>query len=83
MGFVRELVKVGSFEDAVDSVGLFFVAKKAGAQRFIIVARASNGHFKTVLQPVAHKRGTSLNVVENSVVLKDQRDIIAPRTDEF
>ena len=48
VGFVRDLVKVGSVgfvEDAVEHVGLFFVAKKAGAQRFIVDARASNRHF--------------------------------------
>ena len=47
-GFVRDLVKAGSAdfaEDAVAHFGLFFVAKKAGAQRFIIDARASNRHF--------------------------------------
>ena len=48
MGSVRNLVKAGFVEfveDAVEHVGLFFVAKKAGAQRFIIDARASNRHF--------------------------------------
>ena len=49
MVFVRELVKAGSVgfvEDAVEHVGLFFfVAKKAGAQRFIVNVRASNRHF--------------------------------------
>ena len=47
-GFVRDLVKAGSFgfvEDAVKLVGLFVVAKRADAQRFIIDARASNLHF--------------------------------------
>ena len=46
--YFRDLVKVGSVrfvETAVEHVGLFFVAKKAGAQRFIIDARASNRHF--------------------------------------
>ena len=32
-------------ETAVEHVGLLFVAKKAGAQRFTIVARANNQHF--------------------------------------
>ena len=48
VGFIRDLMKVGSVgfvEDAVEHVGLFFVAKKAGAQRFIVDARASNRHF--------------------------------------
>ena len=49
VGFVRDLVKarsVGFVETAVEHVGLFFVAKKAGAdQRFTIDARASNRHF--------------------------------------
>ena len=46
--FVRDLMKGGSVEfveDAVEHIGLFFVAKKAGAQRFIIDACASNRHF--------------------------------------
>ena len=45
VGFVCELVKAGSIgfvEAAVGHVGLIFVAKKAGAQRFIIDARARN-----------------------------------------
>ena len=29
------------------------------------------------------KCDTSLNVLQNSEVLKDQRDMIAPRSDEF
>ena len=48
VGFVGDLVKAGSvdfLEDAAEHVGLFLVAKKAGAQRFIIDARASNRHF--------------------------------------
>ena len=48
VGFVRDLVQAGSVgfvEDAVEHVGLFLVAKKAGGQRFIIDARASNLHF--------------------------------------
>ena len=48
VGFVRDLVKAGSVgfvENAVEHVGLFFVAKQAGAQRFIIDARASIRHF--------------------------------------
>ena len=43
-----DLVEGGSIrivETAVGHVGVFFVAKKAGAQRFIIDARASNRHF--------------------------------------
>ena len=46
--FVRDLVKAASLgfvETAVEHVGLLFFAKKAGAQRFIIDARASNRHF--------------------------------------
>ena len=38
VGFVRDLVKVGSVdsvEDVVEHVGLFLVAKKAGAQTSI------------------------------------------------
>ena len=48
VGFVRDLVKAGSFgfvEAAVEHVGLFFVPKKAGAQMFIIDASASNRHY--------------------------------------
>ena len=42
----RELLKAGFVEAAVEHVGLFFVAKNGGAQRFIIDVRAtSNGHF--------------------------------------
>ena len=47
VGFVRDLVKAGSVgfvEVAVEHVCLFFVAKKAGTQRFIIDARVSNRH---------------------------------------
>ena len=47
VGFIRDLEKAGSVgfvETATEHVGLFFVAKKAGAQRFIIDARASNPH---------------------------------------
>ena len=48
VGFVRDLVK-GWFRRVcrrcVEHVGLFFVAKKAVAQRSIIDARASNRHF--------------------------------------
>ena len=47
MGFVCDLMKAGSVgvvETAVEHVGLFSVARKAGAQRFIIDARASNRH---------------------------------------
>ena len=45
VGFIRDLVKdgsVGFVETAAEHVGLFLVAKQAGAQRFIIDARASN-----------------------------------------
>ena len=48
MGFVQHLVNDGSIgfvEDGVEHVGLFFVANKAGAQRFTIDGRASNRHF--------------------------------------
>ena len=41
VGFIRDLVKaglVGFVQDAVEHVGLFIVAEKAGAQRFIIDA---------------------------------------------
>ena len=51
VGFVQDLVKAGSIgfvEDAVEHVGLFVVAKKDSAQRFIMDARARNRHF---LQP--------------------------------
>ena len=41
MGFIR----VGFVEMAVEHFGLFFVAKKVEAQRFIIDARASNRVF--------------------------------------
>ena len=43
VGFVRDLVKTGSVSvvDAVEHVGLFFVAMKAGAQMFIFDARVS------------------------------------------
>ena len=48
IGFVRDLVNAGSVEvveNALEHVGLFVVAKKFVAQRFIIDARASNRHF--------------------------------------
>ena len=48
VGFIRDPVKAGSVGfvgTAFEHVFLFFVAKKAGAQRFIIDARASNRHF--------------------------------------
>ena len=48
VGFVRDLGKAGSVgfvEAGVEHVGLFFVAKNAGVQRFIFDARASNRHF--------------------------------------
>ena len=47
VGLVRALVKAGSVgfvETAAEHVGLFFVVKKAGAQRLIIDARASDRH---------------------------------------
>ena len=62
VGFVPDLVEVGSVEfveDAVEHVALFFVAKKAGAQRFIIDARASNRlFFEISIWTVACRRGT-------------------------
>ena len=48
MGFVHDLVEAGSIgfvEDAIELVDFLFVAKKAGAQRFIVDALASNRHF--------------------------------------
>ena len=48
MDFVRDLVKAGSVEfdeTSLEHVGLLFVAKKAGVQRFILDARASKRHF--------------------------------------
>ena len=45
VGFIRDLVNAGSVgfvETTIEHVGLFFVAMKAGAQRFILHARASN-----------------------------------------
>ena len=48
VGLVGVLVKAGSVvfvTDGVEARLSFFVAKKAGAQRFIIDARASNQHF--------------------------------------
>ena len=47
-GFICDVEKAGSVgfvETAVVHIGLFIVAAKAGAQRFIIDARASNRHF--------------------------------------
>ena len=47
VGFVRDLVKADSVrfvEAAGEHVGLLFVAKKAGAQRFIMM-RATNRYF--------------------------------------
>ena len=62
VGFVRDLVKaasVGFVEDAVEHVGLLFVAKKAGTQRFIVDARASDWYFLTPPSgPFFHRRGT-------------------------
>ena len=48
VGLVRDLVKAGSVgfvEEAVEHVGLFFAAKKDGAQRFIIDARHARGEW--------------------------------------
>ena len=48
VGFIRGLVKAGSIglvKRLEKHVGLFFVAQKAGAQRFIVGARESTRHF--------------------------------------
>ena len=48
VGIIRGLVKAGSVgfvEAVVEHVGLFFVAKKAGAKRFIIVRVQANDIF--------------------------------------
>ena len=53
VGFIRDLVNAGSVdfvEDTVEHVGLFVVAKKAGAQRFIGHARPKQS---TCLRPPA------------------------------
>ena len=42
VGFTRDLTTAGS---VVEHVGLFFFAKKAGAQRFTIDARTGNRLF--------------------------------------
>ena len=55
VGFTCDLVKAGSVGF---HVGLCFVAKKAGAQRFIIDARASSTFFESSIWTVAHRRGT-------------------------
>ena len=65
-GIVRDQVKAGSVrfvESAFEHVGLFFVAKKAGAGRFIIDARASKRlvfffFFESSIWTVAHRGGT-------------------------
>ena len=44
VGFNRYVMMAGSVGGVVELVGLFFVAKQAGAQRFIIDARASDRH---------------------------------------
>ena len=62
VGFVRDLVKatsVGFVEDAVEHVGLLFVAKKVGTRRFMVDARASDRYFLTPPSgPFFHRRGT-------------------------
>ena len=62
VGFVRDLVSAGSIEfveDTVEHVGLFSGAKRAGAQRLIVKARASNRHFsETSIWAIAHRRRT-------------------------
>ena len=63
VGFVRDLVEAGSVEfveDAVEHVGLFFVAEKAGAQRFIIDAGASKSTFfeTSSSRTIAYRRET-------------------------
>ena len=48
VGFFRELVKAGSVgfvEDAIEHIRPFFVAKKAGAQRFFVNACVSKRQF--------------------------------------
>eukprot|EP00959_Pyramimonas_sp_CCMP1952_P171478 3583110-Pyramimonas_sp.AAC.1 len=48
--FLRDLAGrglLGVTTRPAESVGLFFVAKSNGAQRMIIDARRSNGHFRT------------------------------------
>ena len=48
MGFIRDRERAGSVgfvEMAVVHLGLFFVAKKAEAQRFIVGPRANNRVF--------------------------------------
>ena len=61
VGLIRVLEKAGSVgfvETAAEHVGLFFVANKGGAQRFIIDARAGNRHFfEASIWTVAHKGG--------------------------
>ena len=61
VGFIRDIMMAGSVgfvQTAVEHVGLFSVAKKAMAQRFIIDARASNRHvFESSIWTVAHRRG--------------------------
>ena len=62
VGFIRDLVKAGSVGfvgTAVEHVGVFFGAKKAGAQRFIIDARGKQTDIlEASIWTVAHRRGT-------------------------
>ena len=80
MGFIRDLVQddsVGFVEAGVEHVGLFFVAKKAGAQRFIIDACASNRLFFILLPDRCSQKKDSVmsNFRERLRTLKtDPRD---------
>ena len=62
VGFIREKEKAGSVgfvETAEELFGLCYVAKKAGAQRFIIDAPAVNRHvFRIPFWTVVHRRGS-------------------------
>ena len=61
VGFIRDLVKAGSVwfvKMLLSTLVFFFVAKKAGAQRSIIDARASNLHFfETSIRPLLTGEG--------------------------
>ena len=75
VGFNCDMVKAGSVgfvETAVEHVHFFFVAKKAGAQRFIIDARESNRHFLNLPSgPLLKGRGSAMsNFMERLRTLK-------------
>ena len=61
VGLIRDLVKAGSFgfgETATEHVGFFFVAKKAGAQRFNVMHVQATDIFWVPMWTVALRGGS-------------------------